>query len=99
MNQPPDQRLWWELHVRKAPGETLSETEQQLYDVEVARQDQEALPLKNDLEALRKMRGQVLALGRDNTELRSRLSELEKEIQRVEAALSPEARHVLGVGQ
>ena len=43
MNHPVDPRIWWDWHLRKARGETLSEQEQQLYDAEVARQDREAL--------------------------------------------------------
>ncbi len=99
MRQPIERSPWWELHLRIARGETLSEQEQQLYDAEVARQDREAPPLKTDLESLRTMREQVLALGRDNVELRSRVDELEREIRRVEHALSAETRQALGVGE
>ena len=56
MNQPIDQHSWWELHLRKARGETLTQREQQLYDAETARQDQEAQPLKSDLETLKSLR-------------------------------------------
>lgn len=98
MTQPVDPRLWWELHLRKARGETLSETEQQLYDAETARQDREAPPLAADLQALKELRDQVRTLARDNTALRARLNDLDAEICRIEAALSREARQALGVG-
>jgi predicted RNase H-like nuclease (RuvC/YqgF family) len=98
MTQSVDPRLWWELHLRKARGETLSEAEQQLYDAETARQDRQAPPLASDLQALKELRDQVRALARDNTALRARLSDLDAEIRRVEAALSRETRQALGVG-
>jgi len=90
---------WWDLHLRKARGETLSETEQQLYDAELARQDREAPPLENDLEGLKQLRQQVLALGRDNADLRKRLSELDSEIHLIEQSLSEQTRQLLGVGE
>jgi predicted RNase H-like nuclease (RuvC/YqgF family) len=83
--------------VRKARGETLSEAEQQLYDAEIARQDREAQPLGSDLQALKELREQVRTLSLHNTSLRARLSDLDAEIRRVEAALSREARQALGV--
>jgi hypothetical protein len=98
MSQPVNQPTWWELHLRKARGEPLSQQDQQQYDAEIARQDQEAPPLKSDLETLKKMREEVLALARDNTSLRSRLAALDKEIQLIENSLSRETRKALGVG-
>ena len=99
MSQPLDWSTWWDLHLRLARGETLSEQEQQLYDAEVARQDREAPPLKSGLEALKAMRQQVLDLGLDNADLRSQVTDLEKDIRLVEQALSEETRQALGVGE
>jgi hypothetical protein len=69
-----DWAAWWELHLRKARGETLSEQEERLYAAEAARQDQDAPPLQGDLQ------GQA-ALCQEKDALRARVSELEKEIQ------------------
>jgi hypothetical protein len=90
---------WWNLHLRKARGETLSDSEQHFYDAELARQDHDAPPLKSDLETLKKLRHQVLATGNVNSELRKRLSDLEEDIRHIEQSLSRETRQVLGVGE
>ena len=83
MSQVNDPRAWWDLHLRKARGETLSEQEQQLYDADVARQDREALPLRGDLESLKEMRAQVRSLTRSNTNLQSRLTELDQCVEQL----------------
>ena len=69
------------------------------YDAEMARQDQEAPPLHLDLAALKRMREQLLALASANAELRTRVTELDQEIHRIEQSLSPEMREALGVGE
>ncbi len=99
MSDPIDLDVWWRLHLRKARGETLSDQEQQLYDEELARQESTAPPLQSDLEGLKQLRQRVLALASDNADLRSRLSELDKEIHRLEQSLSQATRQVLGVGE
>jgi hypothetical protein len=99
VSQSIDWSTWWNLHLRIARGEALSAEEQQLYDAEVARQDREVPPLKTDIESLKTMREQVLALGRENAKLRSRVEELEREIGRVEHSLNDETRQALGVGE
>src|SRR5262245_33706470 len=93
-SEPPG---WWELHLRKARGEALSEEEQRAYDAELARQEREAPPLMSDLDSLRKLREQVLQLARANAELGARVRELEGEVQRLERALSKETRRAIGV--
>ena len=80
MNESLEQRTWWDLHLRKARGESLSESEQRVYDDEMARHDQKVAPLKTDLEALRKLRERVVLLAQDNSQLRIRLSDVEHEI-------------------
>jgi hypothetical protein len=77
---------WWELHLRKARGEALSEEEQCFYESEMARQDREAPALRTDLESLKQMRDQVVALARTNAELRTRVDELDQEIRRADAS-------------
>ena len=80
MNQPVDQRIWWELHLRKARGESLSEQEERFYAEEVSRQDQEAAPLTNDFASLMEMRAKFLVLRGENRDLRKRISEIEEDI-------------------
>jgi hypothetical protein len=91
-----DPHAWWELHLRQARGESLSEEEQRFYDAEIARQDREASPLKSDLGSLKKLRAQVCNLPRTNAQLRARLVELETQMQNVEQSLSQETREALG---
>jgi hypothetical protein len=93
------QNAWWELHLRKARGEALSEQEQQLYDAELARQERDASPLHVDLASLRSLRDQVTSLARTNADLRGRVAELEQEIGHVEQSLSQKTREALGVGE
>ena len=99
MSDPIDPSVWWELHLRKARGGSLSEEEQRLYNTEAARQDREAAPLKIDLGSLKKMRQQVCALRQAGSQWRDRLAELDREIQRAEQSLSPETCAALGVAE
>jgi hypothetical protein len=94
MTHEPESASWWELHLRKARGEALSKAEQQVYDAELARQDQ-AAPLP--LASLKKLREQAGVLETENAALRQRLHELEREIRAVERALSRQTREALGV--
>jgi hypothetical protein len=97
MSQANPPRDWWDLHLRKARGEPLSEEEQRAYEAELARQDRDAPPLLPDLDSLKKMREQVRQLARSNAELNGRARDLEQAIQRVEQSLSRETRQALGV--
>jgi hypothetical protein len=92
-------RSWWELHLRKARGEALTEQELREYDQEMARQDREAPPLTGDLGELRNLREKVLALAQGNATLRNRIGELENEIKAVEQSLGRQAREALGVAE
>jgi hypothetical protein len=96
MNPQPEPPTWWDLHLRKARGEALSESEQALYEAEIARQDQEA-PLRGNLEALKTLRARVTALAQENADLRERLTRLEAEVRVVEQALNQQTREFLGV--
>ena len=90
---------WWELHLRKARGESLNEEEQLRYDAELARQEREATPLQTDLLSLKALRTEVFALQSTNEQLHSRLAELKKEIHSIEQSLSQQIRQALGVGE
>ena len=46
-----NQQEWWELHLRKARGETLSDGEQRAYQDELARHEEQSPPLLIDLPA------------------------------------------------
>jgi hypothetical protein len=98
VEQANDKPAWWALHLRAARGETLSAEERRLYDEEMARQDNDAPPFHRDLAALKGLRAQAVRLAADNAELRVRLARLEAEQERLERALSPETRQLLGVG-
>ncbi|MBL8799975.1 MAG: hypothetical protein JNM56_39195 [Planctomycetia bacterium] len=75
MSHDAERPGWWELHLRHARGEPLSEEEQQQYAAEMARQDHEAAPLGN-LDTLKKLRNELDDLLEENTQLRSRLEQL-----------------------
>jgi hypothetical protein len=92
-----NQQTWWELHLRKARGETLSAEDERSYQEELARQEELAPPLGTDLAALKQLHEEFLAFSRENHQLRTRLVELENEIRRVEQHLSREARQAIGI--
>lgn len=98
MSEASKQSPWWDLHLRKARGETLSAVEQACHDSEINRQDREALPLRTDLESLKAMRDQVTALSEANAELRDRIANLARQIRDTEQALDERTRTALGVG-
>jgi hypothetical protein len=78
-----DQQTWWELHLRKARGETLSAEEERVYQAELTRQESKATPLTIDVAALKQLHEEFLTLSGENHELRTRLANLENEIPRV----------------
>ncbi len=88
---------WWSLHLRRARGEILSTDEQHRLDMELAKQDRIAPPLRTDLVSLKRLREEVLHRSQENDQLHARLAQLEQERTRVERALSPEIRQLLGV--
>src|SRR4051794_37282043 len=96
MEPQASQPTWWDLHLRKARGEVLSESEQALYDAEIARHDQE-MPLRGNLEALKALRDTVMTLAQENANLRKRLAQLETEREAVERGLNQPTREFLGV--
>ncbi len=96
MNQQASQPTWWDLHLRKARGEALSENEQALYEAEIARHDQE-MPLRGGLEALKTLRATVVSLAQENAALRERVAQLEAEVRAVEQTLNQQTREFLGV--
>jgi chromosome segregation ATPase len=95
MTQPAPS--WWQLHLRKARGESLSQAELQAYEAELARQDKEAPRLNTDVATLIDLRTQISHLAQLNGDYRSRLAELEAEVQHLEQALAQPAREALGL--
>lgn len=83
MNPEPQTPSWWELHLRHARGETLTEAERQTYEAELARHDQAAPPLGN-LDVLRQLRAATDQQGRANAQLRERLAKLQAEVRAAE---------------
>lgn len=98
MSEANNQQTWWDLHLRQARGESLSEAEQARYKSEMARQDAEALPLRADLKSLKAMREQVASLSENNVEMRARIAHLTRQIRQTEQALNEQTRLALGVG-
>ncbi len=94
MNQNAKEQ-WWELHVKKARGEGLSEEEEQRYGAELAKQDQDSGP--GDIGLLQKLRMEVVSQADENAMLRARIAGLEAEIQTLENALSKQTKELLGV--
>ena len=90
---------WWDLHLRKARGELLTEDEQRSYDAELVRQERQAPPLIVDLSSLKQLRTEVSALSKTNEQLHVRLAEVEKEIHTIAQSLSQQTREALGVGE
>jgi hypothetical protein len=90
---------WQSLHLRRARGETLTPEEQRRYDEEMERQDRTAPPLRTNLDRLKLLRQEFIRLSQENSQLRIQLARLEDERTRVERALSPETRLLLGVGE
>jgi predicted RNase H-like nuclease (RuvC/YqgF family) len=84
------------MHLRQARGEVLSESERAIYDAEIARQEQQ-IPVRGNLEALKALRTTVTALAEENAALRERLGRLEAEVRALEQALNEPAREFLGV--
>jgi cell division protein FtsB len=99
MNEKLDPKSWWQLHLRNARGETLSESERQQYEAELHRQESEAKPFTSDLGKVKQLRAQAAELKLASVELRTRLSDLEHEIDAVEDSLSETARSALGVSR
>jgi hypothetical protein len=90
-------KAWWNLHVRKACGETLSEQEQQDYEAGVQELDaEESIP--SNIAELRRMKASILALEAENALLRERKRQLDAEISALESSLDPEVKELLQVG-
>jgi hypothetical protein len=87
---------WWDLHLKKARGEPLTETERQLYEAELARHDEDT-HVGGKLAILKKLRAEITALGCESDRLRARINQLETAIQTAEKNLSQETRKLLGV--
>ncbi len=98
MNPEFQTPTWWELHLRHARGEELTEAERQAYEAELARHDQGAPPL-GDLESLRQLRQAASQQARENAQLRERLEQLEGEVRAAEQALSRRTQELLGVSE
>jgi uncharacterized membrane protein YccC len=98
VNPKPSSSSWWDLHLRRARGATLTEEEQEKYDAEITRQDRDD-KLPQNLENLKRLRAEVWRSAQENVQLRARVAALENEIRSVERSLSKQTREVLGVAE
>jgi hypothetical protein len=77
MSENPQSPSWWQLHLRKARGEILSDAEEQEHAAEMARHDA-ADTLSVDLTELLTLRKSMTDLAQENDRLRQRVRELGK---------------------
>ena len=87
---------WWELHVRKARGEQLTDGEQARYDAELQKHDQ-ATNGRSEIADMESLRNHVERLSQENGVLRQRVEDLQKQIKLLEHSLSDETKELLGV--
>jgi len=94
MADTPAQPTWWDLHLRQARGEVLSDAEQARCEAEVAALDKVTAP---SLVGLRRLREEVKTSALRNAELRQRVALLEEAVRTAEQSLSAATREALGV--
>lgn len=58
------QPTWWDLHLRNARGESLSDAERLRYDAELMRQDRND-PTRRGWQGMKDVRNQAIALGKE----------------------------------
>ena len=85
MKPEPAPAGWWELHLRHARGEQLSEAERQLYEKEVARQDRAAMPSGDD-GSLRRLHDSLVILIDETVRLRTRLERIQTDAYFIDEA-------------
>ena len=89
---------WSTLHVRFARGEILTEEEQAIYERGLKQLHEEEV-LAGDIQSIREAREAVMALDSRCDELHARRQQLKEKITELEAALSPDTRKNLGIGE
>src|SRR5581483_11328875 len=84
-------KIWSQLHLRVARGETLTAEEQAAYDAGIQELDREE-KIEGDIARLRQLRASLAQLEVENTRLREERQQLDAQIAAVEARLSQETR-------
>ncbi|MCB0060847.1 MAG: hypothetical protein KDE19_01985 [Caldilineaceae bacterium] len=87
MMETIEYEAWWQLHVRVAKGETLTNEELRLYNAGLEEQH----TIDNDINAelierLQQLRGELDALASENSTLHSQQEELDQKIVALESA-------------
>jgi hypothetical protein len=90
-------KAWWNLHIRVARGETLTQAEQQVYEAGVQSLDREER-ISGDLTRLKALRARVSELEAENGRLREQRRLLDEQIAAIESHLSAETQQELGIG-
>lgn len=89
---------WWNLHLRSARGEELPDSERTAYEEGLKQLHAEEV-LADNLPVIREVREAVMAMDAKCDELHARRQQLKAEIAALEAALTPEMRKNLGIGE
>jgi hypothetical protein len=87
-------RRWWELHLRVARGERLSDEDRAVYDA--TRHELEDNETLQPFRHARQAREELRELELQRRGLEARRQELDAEIAAVERNLAPQARELLG---
>lgn len=96
MSNNTQKGTWWDLHLKVARGEKLTDQEKQLYDAEMSQHDQIGSHLSN-IDLLKKLRAEIATLSQQNEQMRAHITSLEAEIKTIEKRLSKETRELLEV--
>jgi hypothetical protein len=96
MDNLEDQQ-WPNLHRRVVEGDTLSVTEQAVYEAMLQQLDAEE-HLDGDLERIRALRHEIIAAENSQIHLRQREAELEARIAALESCLDTRTRALIGIG-
>lgn len=90
-------KVWWDLHIRNAKGETLSPEEEQVYQAGCREFDAEET-LDGGLTSLQQSRDRVQKLKDEYLRLQQQYELLEAERMEIEARLSEKDKRLLSVG-
>lgn len=87
---------WWPIHLKASRGQELSEQERQIHREGLDELQKHEI-LSMDREAILATRGRIADLSREQRELATRRDRIDAEIAALEAALSDQAKRLLGV--
>ena len=90
-------RAWWTLHLRAASGEGLSAEEEAAY-AEGKQQLHDEENWESSIVQLRETRAEIEALEAERERLQAERQQWRERVRVLEAALSENEKHLLGVG-